>query len=128
MEDIRFAHYRVLDLSTNRILSNGGVTLAVAKIDDNLYRISGAKCHELDHYCKKNGRVKAQGRLNCRSSFRLTKPDKNTKSVRHINWVELETKPDLETLLTIAEGFYGHHLKDTEMLINSGVYLKNERH
>lgn len=126
MEDIRFAHYRVLNTKTNEVLTTGGVTLAVAKINDNLYRVAGAKCHEADHYCKKNGRAKAKGRLLARNSFRYSKPNKNTGVVRLINWIELDHKPSLETLTTIAETFFGNYLQSGQELVNSGVFNKKD--
>jgi len=124
MNDIRFAHYRVFDIYNNRILSNGGVTLAIGITDSGKYRIAGAKCHEVDHYCKRHGRTKSRGRLFCKHSFVLEEVNKTI--VRKINWVELDDKPDLETLLSIAESFYQHYIIGrNQVLVNSGVYFKH---
>jgi len=130
MDDIRFAHYRVFDNGTNRILSNGGVTLAVGRTDDGRYRVAGAKCHEVDHYCKQNGRTKSKGRLFCKHSFKLEKVNINGKSqiVRKTNWVESDEKPSLDSLQVIAESMYQHRQKNLNYdLVNSGVWFKNNK-
>jgi hypothetical protein len=127
MDDIRFAHYRILDINSNRILSNGGVTLAVAITPQGKYRVAGAICHEVDHYCKRNGRTKSKGRLFCKHNYKLE--EQNKSIIRKINWVDFDTKPNLDVLLALAEMLYSHRLKKfpNYTLVNSGIYFKETK-
>lgn len=58
-----FKHIRVLDAS-NKVAPNGGITLA-AKFDEEnkKWLFAAAYCNPKDLFCKRIGRVKAEGRL-----------------------------------------------------------------
>ena len=76
--DAKFIHLRNRD-NNNRVTVKGGTTVAFT-YENGIVRFALAKCHERDNFCRRTGRVKAEGRL------------KSARYVREI-LVPVEQKP-----------------------------------
>ena len=75
---IKFIHLR--RIINNEVAPHGGMTIAYL-IDDNFNVIgfAPAKCHKHDNYSRKQGRVKAEGRLKSNRYFVQLPPTEEKK-------------------------------------------------
>ena len=64
MNTIKVFHVRPVRTDNNQIATKGGKTIAI-EVDENdtVLAYAEAKCHIKDNFCKRTGRVKAEGRL-----------------------------------------------------------------
>lgn len=61
MSDVKFIHIR--NKVGDKILNNGGTTIAYQGLDPDTVRYAVAHCSPRDNFSKRLGRIKAQGRL-----------------------------------------------------------------
>lgn len=59
--ETKFLHYRLF--GDNGIAARGGITVAYCEIAPGKLRVAQARCHTLDNFVKRQGRIKASGRL-----------------------------------------------------------------
>ena len=59
--EIKFLHYRLF--GDDGIVARGGITVAYCEDAPGQLRVAKARCHTLDNFVKKQGRIKASGRL-----------------------------------------------------------------
>ena len=64
-----FHHKRIRDAAGNK-LNRGGMTVAFNDYG-GVIEYAVAQCHEKDNFCRKQGRVKAAGRLNSNQHGRI---------------------------------------------------------
>lgn len=74
---IKFAHIRTLNKVGHLSSPHGGTTYAYElDNDNNVIGYAIAKCHEKDNFCKRVGRIKAEGRMKSKKYFHACKMSK----------------------------------------------------
>lgn len=94
MDKIGFIHVRNTD-NEGKIMGRGGKTFAYEVKDGKVIKVAAASCHDKDNFCKKTGRIKAEGRLKSAYYSKEVLPPETEESFRRNTyeyWQEIAKK------------------------------------